>query len=81
MFRLGYQLETMQERVYGAFQREGSQKALDHVLEQTGGTLDAVFNNGAYAIPGAVEDIRMTVLHPHVWKSRSSTWPSAGRRH
>lgn len=27
------------------------------VLEATGGTLDALMNNGAYAIPGAVEDL------------------------
>ena len=32
-------------------------QALDHILDQTGGTLDALFNNGAYAIPGAVEDL------------------------
>ena len=32
-------------------------QALDHILAQTGGTLDALFNNGAYAIPGAVEDL------------------------
>jgi NAD(P)-dependent dehydrogenase (short-subunit alcohol dehydrogenase family) len=31
--------------------------ALSEVLEKTGGTLDALFNNGAYAIPGAVEDL------------------------
>lgn len=30
---------------------------LAEVLEATGGTLDAVFHNGAYAIPGAVEDL------------------------
>lgn len=30
------------------------------VLEQTGGTLDAVFANGAYAIPGRVEDLPAT---------------------
>lgn len=30
---------------------------LDAVLQVTGGTLDALFNNGAHAIPGAVEDI------------------------
>jgi len=30
---------------------------LAEVLEATAGTLDAVFNNGAYAIPGAVEDL------------------------
>lgn len=31
--------------------------ALTHVLAQTGGTLDALFNNGAYACPGASEDL------------------------
>ncbi|WP_308915570.1 SDR family NAD(P)-dependent oxidoreductase [Jannaschia sp. LMIT008] len=30
---------------------------LDAVLDATGGTLDALFNNGAYAIPGLVEDL------------------------
>lgn len=31
--------------------------ALAEVLEATGGTLDALFNNGAHALPGAVEDL------------------------
>ena len=31
--------------------------ALEQVLEATGGTLDALFNNGAFACPGAVEDL------------------------
>jgi len=31
--------------------------AVDWVRRETGGTLDALFNNGAYAIPGAVEDL------------------------
>ncbi|QFT57797.1 D-beta-hydroxybutyrate dehydrogenase [Sulfitobacter sp. THAF37] len=31
--------------------------ALDEVLAATGGTLDALFNNGAFALPGAVEDL------------------------
>lgn len=31
--------------------------ALAHVLEATGGTLDALYNNGAFACPGAVEDL------------------------
>lgn len=30
---------------------------LASVLDQTGGTLDALYNNGAYACPGAVEDL------------------------
>jgi NAD(P)-dependent dehydrogenase (short-subunit alcohol dehydrogenase family) len=31
--------------------------AVATVLERTGGTLDALFNNGAFACPGAVEDL------------------------
>lgn len=31
--------------------------AVDESLSRTGGTLDAVFNNGAYAIPGLLEDL------------------------
>jgi NAD(P)-dependent dehydrogenase (short-subunit alcohol dehydrogenase family) len=30
---------------------------LAETLEATGGTLDALYNNGAYALPGAVEDL------------------------
>ena len=36
--------------------------AVDSVLAQTGGTLDALFNNGAYAQPGALEDVPTDVL-------------------
>ena len=36
--------------------------ALEAVLAQTGGKLDALFNNGAYAIPGAVEDLPTEAL-------------------
>ncbi|NKB27003.1 MAG: SDR family NAD(P)-dependent oxidoreductase [Rhodobacteraceae bacterium] len=36
--------------------------ALDAVLAATGGRLDALFNNGAYAIPGAVEDLPTDAL-------------------
>ncbi|MGH1330510.1 MAG: SDR family NAD(P)-dependent oxidoreductase [Paracoccaceae bacterium] len=38
------------------------QAAFAQVLERTGGTLDALYNNGAYAIPGAVEDIPTDAL-------------------
>lgn len=37
-------------------------RAVLEVLQQTGGTLDALFNNGAYGQPGAVEDLRREVL-------------------
>jgi NAD(P)-dependent dehydrogenase (short-subunit alcohol dehydrogenase family) len=36
--------------------------AVAETLERTGGTLDALFNNGAYAIPGAVEDLPREAL-------------------
>ena len=32
-------------------------RGVQEVLEATGGTLDAVFHNGAYALPGPLEDI------------------------
>ena len=35
---------------------------LAQVLDRTGGTLDALFNNGAYACPGAVEDLPREAL-------------------
>jgi len=36
--------------------------AVSETLARTGGTLDALFNNGAYAIPGAVEDLPRAAL-------------------
>lgn len=36
--------------------------ALDEALKRTGGTLDAIFNNGAFACPGAVEDLPTEAL-------------------
>ncbi|SPF78580.1 D-beta-hydroxybutyrate dehydrogenase [Aliiroseovarius pelagivivens] len=36
--------------------------AVAEILSRTGGTLDALFNNGAYAIPGAVEDLPTDAL-------------------
>src|SRR6056297_442795 len=35
---------------------------LAEVLEATGGRLDALFNNGAYAVPGPVEDVPTEAL-------------------
>ncbi|CAA6823599.1 MAG: NAD(P)-dependent oxidoreductase EC-YbbO [uncultured Thiotrichaceae bacterium] len=37
-------------------------KAATDILEHTGGTLDAVFHNGAYGQPGAVEDLSRDVI-------------------
>jgi NAD(P)-dependent dehydrogenase (short-subunit alcohol dehydrogenase family) len=36
--------------------------ALAQALARSGGTLDALYNNGAYAIPGAVEDLPVEAL-------------------
>jgi NAD(P)-dependent dehydrogenase (short-subunit alcohol dehydrogenase family) len=36
--------------------------ALETSLSRTGGTLDAIFNNGAFACPGAVEDLPTDAL-------------------
>ncbi|MEM7472395.1 MAG: SDR family oxidoreductase [Pseudomonadota bacterium] len=36
--------------------------AVDEALTRTGGTLDALYNNGAYATPGAVEDLPTQAL-------------------
>jgi len=36
--------------------------AIDEINTRTGGRLDALFNNGAYAIPGAVEDLPRDAL-------------------
>jgi len=36
--------------------------AVKHIFQETGGTLDALFNNGAYGQPGAVEDLTRDVL-------------------
>ncbi|WP_417524398.1 SDR family NAD(P)-dependent oxidoreductase [Marinovum sp.] len=41
---------------------ESIKTGLAEVLQATGGTLDALFNNGAFATPGAVEDLPREAL-------------------
>ncbi|MGF1644287.1 MAG: SDR family oxidoreductase [Thiotrichales bacterium] len=41
---------------------ESIAQAVNEVLAHTGGTLDALFNNGAYGQPGAVEDLSRATL-------------------
>lgn len=38
-------------------ERDSIHDALAQTLDRTGGRLDALFNNGAFALPGAVEDL------------------------
>ncbi len=51
------------ESFYLDYRQPGSIAALaDAVLDRTGGHIDALFNNGAYAQPGAVEDLPVEAL-------------------
>ncbi len=47
--------------------------AADAVLEATGGRLGALYNNGAYGQPGALEDIPTDVLR-HVFEVNVLGW-------
>lgn len=53
--------------------------ALSEVLEATGGTLDALFNNGAYAIPGLVEDLPTDALRA-IFEANFFGWHDLTRR-
>lgn len=54
-------------------------RALDEVLAATGGTLDALFNNGAYACPGATEDLPRDALRA-VFETNVFGWHDLTRR-
>lgn len=53
--------------------------ALDKVLSATGGRLDAVFNNGAHATPGAVEDLPTDALRA-IFEANLFGWHELTRR-
>ena len=52
---------------------------LAEVLNATGGTLDAVFNNGAYAVPGALEDLPSGALRA-IYQSNVIGWHELTRQ-
>ena len=52
---------------------------LQAVLERTGGRLDALFNNGAYAIPGALEDMPLPALK-QLFEANFFGWHELTRR-
>jgi NAD(P)-dependent dehydrogenase (short-subunit alcohol dehydrogenase family) len=58
---------------------ETIEAALTEVLERTGGTLDALFNNGAYAIPAAVEDLPVDALRQN-FEANFFGWHDLTRR-
>lgn len=53
--------------------------AVDEVIARTGGRLDALFNNGAYAIPGAAEDIPTDALRT-IFEANFFGWHDLTRR-
>lgn len=55
------------------------ESALAEVLEATGGTLDALFNNGAIACPGAVEDLPTDALR-EIFETNLFGWHELTRR-
>ncbi|WP_424832673.1 SDR family NAD(P)-dependent oxidoreductase [Ruegeria sp.] len=52
---------------------------LAEVLEATGGTLDAVFNNGAHGLPGALEDVPTDGLR-HIFEANVFGWHELTRQ-
>ena len=52
---------------------------LAEVLAATGGTLDALYNNGAYACPGAVEDLPVEALR-EIFETNVFGWHDLTRR-
>ena len=53
--------------------------AVDEVLKATGGTLDAIFNNGAYGIPALVEDLPTDALRA-IFEANFFGWHALARR-
>ncbi len=52
---------------------------LAEVLEKTGGTLDALFNNGAHGLPGAVEDVSTDGMR-HIFEANFFGWHDLTRQ-
>ncbi|WP_420586290.1 SDR family NAD(P)-dependent oxidoreductase [Ruegeria sp.] len=52
---------------------------LTEVLDATGGTLDALFNNGAHGLPGAVEDLPTDGLR-HIFEANFFGWHDLTRQ-
>lgn len=62
------------------YEDEGTiETAVAEVLEATGGTLDALFNNGAFACPGAVEDLPRGALR-EIFEANVFGWHDLTRR-
>lgn len=58
----GLRNQGLESYVLDYADEDSIREAVSETLRRTGGTLDAVYNNGAYAIPGAVEDLPRDAL-------------------
>ncbi|NOE28118.1 SDR family NAD(P)-dependent oxidoreductase [Ruegeria sp. HKCCD6157] len=58
---------------------ESITSGLSYVLEATGGSLDALFNNGAHGLPGAVEDVPTDGLR-HIFETNVFGWHELTRQ-
>ncbi len=59
--------------------RDSISSGLSYVHEATGGTLDALFNNGAHGLPGAVEDVPTDALR-HIFETNVFGWHELTRQ-
>ena len=59
--------------------RDSISSGLSYVLEATDGTLDALFNNGAHGLPGAVEDVPTDALR-HIFETNVFGWHELTRQ-
>jgi NAD(P)-dependent dehydrogenase (short-subunit alcohol dehydrogenase family) len=60
-------IDVLQSEGFAAYyldyrESQSIQETVTAVLARTGGTLDALYNNGTYAVPGAVEDLPVAAL-------------------
>lgn len=68
------------ETVFLEYADEDSiEAAVAHVLDMTGGHIDVLFNNGAYAQPGAIEDLTMAAMREQ-FEANFFGWHSLTRR-
>ena len=68
------------EALYLDYREEESiAAAFDEVAARTGGKLDALFNNGGYAQPGAVEDLPVAALREQ-FEANFFGWHALARR-
>ncbi|MXN64842.1 SDR family NAD(P)-dependent oxidoreductase [Stappia sp. GBMRC 2046] len=77
-------VERLREKGFEAFRLDYEDETTiadtaEAVLERTGGRIDGLFNNGAYAIPGAIEDLPTSALR-ELFEANFIGWHDLTRR-